>query len=113
MYSIPIQENVVVVTAASAAGELTCGSNVGLYPGTFGWLSKDDGSVASMYVEIVRLVGSTKMIVRQAPDGTGPMKPGPSYGATNVSAFTGGASKLTILTQTAPVNLANTPRQIG
>lgn len=111
MPSIAISETALAVTAATATGELTVASNAGVYPGTFGWLALNSGA-SSMRVEIVRLVGTTKLLVRGAPDGTEGKIGAPSYGLKSALAYNG-ASTLFIEAQTAPVSAAHAARNIG
>lgn len=111
MPSVAIPETIIAVSAATATGELTVASNVGLYPGTLGWLSKLDGS-AGLRVKLVRLIGTTKVLVRAVADGRETNVPAPSYGLTSVSAFNL-TSQLCIESQVANIDPAFSARNIG
>ncbi len=109
--NIPIQETIAAVTAATNKGLLTVADNTVLYPGTFGWLTKNDGS-ASTRVYIVARVGANQVSARAVASGTEQTVPAPSYGRSDLSAYNA-ASSLCIEAQTAPVVAANSVRQVG
>ncbi len=108
-FSIPIQENIVVVSAATSKGNITVPNANEIYPGTFGWLVKDDAS-ARVRVQIVRIVSGNVVAAKAMPDNetTGT----PSYGRGDFSLYNG-ASKLYIEAQTASVVSDHFPRSIG
>lgn len=108
-YSVQIQENIVAVTAANAVGELTFATNLGLHPGTLGWLTKNDGSL-SYRVRIVKLVGSTKAMVRRMP-GDDERKACEGTGYTDVSAFNT-TSSLCVEAQLAQVSQSYVNREV-
>ncbi len=108
-FSIPIQESIVVVSAATSKGDITVPNANEIYPGTFGWLVKDDAS-ARVRVQIVRIVSGNVVAARAMPDNetTG----APNYGRGNFLVYNGSA-KLYIEAQTASVTFDHVGRNIG
>ena len=112
MPSIAVQSATTAVTAATSKGRLTVTSNAYFFPGTNAWLAKDDGTL-SYRVRILACIGTDTILVRRWPT-----KPAdefrvahdqenygaPGYGVSDVSAFNGVASRLSMEAQTAPID---------
>jgi hypothetical protein len=110
--SLPNQSKKFTVTAADAIGTLTFSSNAEIFPGSFGWLSKDDNSEC-VRVMVIKRIGSTQVRVRRAPDGTEAKIAGVSYGGLDTSAWNADSS-LTIEVGTYPINMVTGGvREIG
>jgi hypothetical protein len=121
MPSIAIPAAKVAITVATAAGVLTATAAgiATLFPGANAWFAKDDGTMA-IRVKILRRLSTTTIQVRAWPvkqesDGTkhtqenyGP----PSYGTTDLSAYTGGGFHLSQERQTVPVDPAYSVRDL-
>ena len=118
MPSIAVQAAKTAVTAATATGRLTVTSNAYFFPGTNAWLAKDDGTLA-VRVKILACIGTDTLLVRKWPtkpadefrvahgqENYGP----PNYGVSDVSAFNGVASRISMEAQTAPVDPAFSKR---
>lgn len=121
MPSIAIPAAKVAITTATAAGVLT-GSAAGiatLFPGANAWLAKDDGTM-SLRVKILRRLSTTTVQVRAWPvkqdsDGTKYTLENygaPSYGTTNLAAYTGGGYHISQEHQTVPVDPAYSVRDL-
>lgn len=112
MPSIAVSDAFVAITAADAAGNLTVASandSAPLYPGTQGWLTKDDAS-ATARVRIVSIsVDGLTIVVGRGTDTSQPAV-APNYGRIDVSAFDGGGAHLCIEAQTAPIDPAYSKR---
>jgi len=121
MPSIAVQSSRAVVSAATNKGRVTVDSNAYLFPGANAWLSKDDGSL-SVRVKILACIGTDTLVVRRWPTrkATDTTEPNhdlenfgpPGYGLSDVSAFNGVASHISMETQAVPVDPAYVKRVI-
>jgi hypothetical protein len=115
MYGTIIPETIHTVTGADAVGTLTFASNADVWPGSYAWLSKTDGS-AQMRVRVVRRVSTNAVKVREVPsgytDGRIQEVPGPNYVYADVSSFATG-SVLCVEQQAVVTELSHVPKAIG
>jgi len=102
----------VTVSAATSKGRLTVTSNAYLFPGANAWLAKDDGTL-QYRVKILACIGTDTVIARRwptkkEPDGSATYDKAnfgaPSYGLSDLSAFNGVASYLSMEAQSVPVD---------
>lgn len=111
MPSVAVPEAFCVVTTATAKGVLTVSASdcLLLFPGANAWVSKDDGS-ATARVKILSRLSTTTILVRRYPNDSETTKnftvlaPAPSYGTSDMSAFTGSIAHICQEAQTAPVD---------
>jgi len=109
MPSISAPEVFLVIESASNIGDLLVETNQNVYPGTSGWICKNDGS-ARAYVKIVAVKGSDGVTVRRYPNDN-PNSP-PSYGRSDMSAFNT-ASHLCIPIQPVAIDPAFSKRTVS
>jgi len=115
MPSVSIQAGSVAVTGASATtGLLTVGSTTGIFPGTWAWLGKTDGSGSPVKVKIIKVPSATTILVRVFANdadeyGNGQSVTQPYYTFKDVSAFAT-VSTLNWWTQSVPVDPSFTGR---
>lgn len=118
MPSIVVPALKTAVSAATALGVLTVADTTLIYPGSYGWAVKDDGSV-QYRVKILQVIDSTTFVARRCnpqrdPNG-GPTHDQenfgpPNYGKSDLSALDGGGAHISIEAQTAPIDPAYAKR---
>lgn len=117
MPSIAIQEAFVAISTATTKGVLTVTSTDYLYPGALAWVCLDSGASRAR-VKILAILSSTTLLVRRFANdsentiGFTVRAPAPSYGLSDMSAFSGSAH-ICQEAQTAPVDPSFTRRVLA